>query len=657
MSRRSARRPDDSGTALILALTFLALFGVVVGVILQFAAVGFRTTVSVRSLAVNRAAANGAIDGAVNYLTKSANQQIGSAPYSGGCYNLPSSSRQPAAAVQCLARSGSGAGAVANLDTQPGQAVLGQSGNSSEGYVQAAGSASLVTGSVIGDQSVSLGAGSTLGVTSGAVTATTTCNTPATGVSPACQVGSLPTNPGSGFSSIATNGDSPIASTSVGLAAVPACPAAKVITLSPGIYQSAAALNALTTGGACAGALVWFQPGIYYMNFADASDTWNLSDSAADVVGGTLTFGLPASRPSALPSFPTAATPAYSACDVTKNGVVFIFGGDSRMNVTGSKVQLCAPPNTANQHVAVWGPSVASTLSGTTVSQSVPPSGGWSGKCSSTGDTTDPLTGTVRHSAKVSSAGNVCSLPFAPTGLAGLLPSDATGIYLSITVAGSEQGSGYTQMTYTPPGGGTATTQIFSPNCTNGCGTEVAVNSTAVSFGPVTLSDLSAVSLVLGVVNNNNAPITAWLDNPLLVINFTEPLQLTSGAVAANGGSGYAPGSATTAAVVRTSGIGRLAVHGTIYAPRAAVDISETLVANDVVDRGVLARDVYLATTFATGYTGPVVSIPPVIQSPRQVSLTASVAGVPLVRAEVRFTDPTGTANGGVPHVLSWSAQ
>jgi hypothetical protein len=463
---------------------------------------------------------------------------------------------------------------------------------------------------------------------------------------------------------MATNVDVPLnmdpalpGAPNIGLSTVPTCPASKVITMSPGIYQSAAALNALTTGGTCAGSLVWFQPGTYYMNFADASDTWNLSDTTGDVVGGTLTFALPASRPSALPSFPTAATPTYSACDATKKGVIFIFGGDSRMNVTGSKVQLCAPPNSGNQQVAVWGPSAGYTVGGTTGSQSVVPSGGWTGKCSSAGDTTDPLTGTVRHSAKVASAGNVCSLPFTPAGLTSLLPADAYNIQLTVTVSGSEQGSGYTQMTYTPPGGGTPTTQIFTPNCTNGCPTEVAANSVPpLVFSVAQVSDLSTVNLLLGVVNNNNAPITAWVDNPVIVITYSEPLQATSGAVAASA-TPYSPSTASTAAIVRTSGAGRLAVHGTIYAPGAAVDISETSVVNDIVDRGVIARDLYMATTIGAGYAGPVVSIPPLTVNPRQLSLTASVGGVPLVRAEVQFTDSTGTVNGGVPHVLSWSGQ
>lgn len=667
MSRRvaRARSGDDSGTALILALAFLALFGLVVGVILQFGAVGFRTTGSVRSLALNRAAANGALDGAVNLLSKS--QQLGLDPYSTGCYTLPASALQPSAAVQCLARTGSGAGGTANLGTQPAQAVYGTSTTSSEGYVQAAGTSSLVTGSVIGDKTVSVGAGSTLGVTSGTVTSTATCSTPATGVSPACQVGPLPTNLGTGFNSLATNGDvalnttPAVPATTVGLATVPTCAASKVMTLSPGIYRSAAALNALTTGGTCAGSLLWFKPGIYYMNFSDASDVWNLTDTFSDVVGGTLSFTLPASRSSTGPStvpFPAGNGSTASGCDITQDGVMFIFGGDSRMNVSGSKVQLCAPPNTSNQRVAVWGPSAASSLSGTTVSQSLAPSGAWSGKCSGAGDATDPLTGTVRHSAKVASAGNACSLPFSPTGLANLLPPDATQIYLSISDDGSEQGSGYTQMTYAPPGGGAPITQTFSPNCTNGCGTEVAATwTTPAAFGPLALSDLNTVSLLLGVVNNNNQPITAWFDNPVLVVTFTEPLAKTSGAVASAGAGGYSPADASTAAIIRTSGSGRLALHGTIYAPLAAVDISETSVANDVVDRGVWARDVYLGTTLAGGYTGPVVSIPPVVQNARQVSLTASVGGVPLVRAEVKFTDSTGTVNGGVPHVLSWSGQ
>ena len=85
--------------------------------------------------------------------------------------------------------------------------------------------------------------------------------------------------------------------------------------------------------------------------------------------------------------------------------------------------------------------------------------------------------------------------------------------------------------------------------------------------------------------------------------------------------------------------------------------LSETSVVNDIVDRGVIVRDLWTATTIGSAYTGPLISIPPLLQAPRQLSLTAQIAGVSVLRAEVQFTDSAGTANGSVPHVLTWSQQ
>jgi hypothetical protein len=658
---RLRRRGDDEGAALLLALAFLAMFGVTAALLLQFVWGGFQAAKVTHASNVSRTAANGAVDGAVNVLSRSTS--IGLDPYSGTCFNLPASTLQPAVAVQCLARSGSGVGATGSSLNQPKQGVLTEATAASEGYVQAAGTADVVQGGVYAANVVSVGAGSTLSVTQGPLVAGTTCSTPATGVAPSCQTGTVDysardfgyrdpaASPAPPAYAPNINNTTPVTSVTLGLATVPACPASKVVTLSPGIYRSAAALNALT-GGGCAGALVWLQPGVYDMDFADASDTWTLSDTAADVVGGTLTFTLPAARPSTVP-FPTAASPSSSGCDTTGSGVVLVFAGDSRMTDSGSRTQLCAPPNSSKQQVAVWGPSTDQVLSGAVPSQTVAPSSSWSGKCAGSGDQVDPATGTLRHFAKVASQGNSCNLSFAPTGLSALVPSDATGIVLTVTNSGDEQGSGYTQATYTPPGGTTSPPAVFTPNCSLGCGSETAFTA-SVSFSPAQVSDLNNFSLVLSVVNNNQAPISAWLDSPVLTITYSEPVPKTSGAVAT---FGYAPASGTTAAVVRASGSGRLSVHGTIYAPLAALDLSETNAVNDLVDRGVVVRDLWMSTTIGSAYTGPLISVPPLIQAPRQLSLTAQIAGVGVVRAEVQFTDSTGTANGAVPHVLTWSQQ
>ncbi|MDQ1604563.1 MAG: hypothetical protein QOE01_2408, partial [Actinomycetota bacterium] len=58
-------RPDD-GSALVLAMVFLMIFGAWIGVVLQFAATGQDITGSVRAEATNTYSGGGALDGAIN---------------------------------------------------------------------------------------------------------------------------------------------------------------------------------------------------------------------------------------------------------------------------------------------------------------------------------------------------------------------------------------------------------------------------------------------------------------------------------------------------------------------------------------------------------------------------------------------------------------
>ena len=60
------------------------------------------------------------------------------------------------------------------------------------------------------------------------------------------------------------------------------------------------------------------------------------------------------------------------------------------------------------------------------------------------------------------------------------------------------------------------------------------------------------------------------------------------------------------------------------------------------------------------GNAGPLISIPPLNQSPRDVVIEAfdAASSVLLLRAEVSFTDPANAlSNGRKPAVLFWSHQ
>jgi hypothetical protein len=115
---------------------------------------------------------------------------------------------------------------------------------------------------------------------------------------------------------------------------VPGCPNGTAkITFQPGVYTDRNSLNNLW-GNSCDAQVFDFRPGIYWFNFSGA---WELDE-------GTTVAGSAA----ALPSTPAAIGDLEQACPspLTTNdpsaGVVFIFGGEARLLITGSaKVALC----------------------------------------------------------------------------------------------------------------------------------------------------------------------------------------------------------------------------------------------------------------------------------------------------------------------------
>lgn len=131
----------------------------------------------------------------------------------------------------------------------------------------------------------------------------------------------------------------PNASTAPTTRAVPACPASRVVKFTAGTYTNLNALNLLSNGVGCTDAVLWFQPGIYYFNF---SGNWNLGGANIKVVGGAaLGWNTNGTKP---------AIPFPNACDATKPGVQFIFGGGAGTTVSLNKssMELCGPKDTNN---------------------------------------------------------------------------------------------------------------------------------------------------------------------------------------------------------------------------------------------------------------------------------------------------------------------
>ena len=111
---------------------------------------------------------------------------------------------------------------------------------------------------------------------------------------------------------------------------------------------------------------------------------------------------------------------------------------------------------------------------------------------------------------------------------------------------------------------------------------------------------------------------------------------------------------AVTCPVLRGTGAtAKMAIKGTVYVPLGAVDLSMTGQLNAVTQRGIVARTLHLGLTPGATYTVGLVTLPG--SENRQVLLTAVVAGVPRLRAEVTIDDALGAVPGTSVTVNSWS--
>jgi hypothetical protein len=392
------RRHSDEGATLIIVLIIVTVIGVVLGVVLSLVDNNVRSSVGI----ADEANLSYGIDGAAQVAVKQLQQgkfpgsNCATTTVESSLFNnwIPASGSSSGAsmAIQCIPNpsntNGSGQG-----NTSPGSALLtlGSGTGGEDGIWDGSSNNATfkVSGGIFSNSNINLGSKSSGTGASGnqksvienvATTSyiyamsncspngpgsiivhgatTTTCNYSSNPLSSQDRRGMDPRLvPGHG-----TSFDLPTAPTSA--AAVPACTGKKVYELQPGLYTSATQLNALTnTGnnGACDGSIVHFNHGTYYFNFTDASPAahkW--TTSSAYVVAGTPTANLKVSSPPVM----TVANPACygpgTAQSTTTSGVLFVFGGDSRMDFTHSgssngDIEICASNAASGPPVAIYG--------------------------------------------------------------------------------------------------------------------------------------------------------------------------------------------------------------------------------------------------------------------------------------------------------------
>lgn len=387
MIAASRLRRDDDGTSLLIVLIIVTVVALVLGTVMSEIDTSVRSTVTLNDATSVYYGIDGAAQVAVRQLQKGnfqanncASSTDESAPFNGWVSNN-GSSQGGSIRVHCDLSTNGGVDPN-SANTSPGSAILtlatvasGEDGiyiNSTAPGV----SPVKVRGGIFSNSTINVAAGqlqntwapttdpnaktyvAARGNCSGTILYTAAYGTLACNLGAVSDTRSL--DPGS-LSPHGGSYDPPLASTAN--ATISVCgPSDKYQTVTPGRLTSAAALNALT---GCQRGIVWFQPGTYYFDFQDSGESnriWNVQN--VFVVAGTPSSASVLTATPSTTTWPNACVAPTPTGTTTGTGAEFVFGGNSRMQVThqgnpGGQVTICASNTTAatggGPPIAVYG--------------------------------------------------------------------------------------------------------------------------------------------------------------------------------------------------------------------------------------------------------------------------------------------------------------
>lgn len=626
---RPATDEREHGAALVLALVFLSLFGLAVAAVLAFADSDLRGSRSVQDQREVVFAADGAVESVIGTIRPTATVGV-DAPGTCAATTVPAVNAE-SVTVTCTPQPGSGLGGGGGGGS-PASAILTLSQDPTElGIRQLSNSLLNINGDVISNSAIQVDAANTQMNVQGKVTARGTCTTSKITATPG------PVTCGVGSGAIANSSDPnypPAVSLPPAVASVPAC-SSSVARFSPGTYNSATALN---TSMGCAGVL-WFQPGVYYFNFTNGgTHVWTINNSNLDLVAGMPNGWNPASPTRPVLPFPggckTGTDPAPN------DGIQFIFGGDSRISILAGQVELCAQPSAADPQIAIYGSKGTQTPGSATL---VPTGAG------ATSFSNIPGAYTIGDGQTATASDGTVSIT-----LTGFVPPAIPAGSSMTTIARithRETGDVSGQSLEVAKGG----TSCSLPGLT--ARDPMGEDSFDLSSCLTAPDDLAALTATYKVTSKKNKIANAELDGIAFDVTWLSPgLVPQSGCITA---PGYAAIDGGHCPLVATDGAQtNVAIAGTIYAPLAPLDIQLTNAAAQFISRGVISRVLWTAITPASGFAGAVFAIPSPggPRQPRKVQLTASIAGVPKLRALITIDDgPDGLTPGRTVTVNQWT--
>lgn len=636
-------RRDDDGVMLILAMAFMALFGVFAASLLGAVETGTRAHRAFAAHGEFGAAAEAAVEAAIEVVRT--DLLAGRDPALGG--RCPGSSPIPQftvngvqADVTCQGQPGSGSGGPVN-STAPGHAILSLGSDPLEDGITRNGTAGVsVDGRVFSHSTIRSPAG--VFTVNGRVDAVGVCTGTIVSLAPPLHC----SNQAGGAADPASTADPeypPAITFAPPHRDVPACPASGVIALEPGWYDDASALNALTDGS-CLGRSIHLLPdasgvGAFYFDFKNAGEhQWLIDDTTMKVIGGTpkgWVAGVPAAVPGACKTS-TDPAPNY--------GVQVILGGDSRIKVNRGGVELCAQPTANGPQIAVYGvaagtgPSFAAAPATTTVANDgfISP---------------DQATGQPDSSVALATGSATRSITLG--GFGSIVPANAAVTSVTVRVTHQDlQDVGAVRVTVLPGGGGAACPTI-SLGISSAMRADGDVgNASACLTNAVAVNGMRVkVDAVPAFPGDALRPMVERLDAVTIEVAYGgNGLQGASGCVIAT------PYPTTGCARLETGDQATLSIRGTVYTPKAALHFRFGSASVQSVDRGIIGRTVRLEGSVGVSIPGaPVGTSAPTTRTDRVVRFEASIAGVPRVRAEVTFRDGGGLTPGASVEITSWS--
>ena len=492
------RRPrGEDGSALLIALIFATVFSLFVASVVSFTEVGLLASKGYEARAKSAYAVDGAVNAAINRYGASEPCDDFTAPVGPGGEPI----NGQGVVVHCAAgtRVSTPVNALLSLGDVPGEEGIDSTSDQR------------VLGNIVSNSSVR--SSGTL-VVQGEVSAQGGCSPlPRIQTAPPvplhCSNANPPADPGLGRDPDYTRASEvvPVRRT---VDACPADPDPRIVRLRPGYYDDSELmrLNALTNG-ACIGVVVWFRPGLYYLDFTflhgapdPAAGRWTVTDSTVRVIGGT-----PAGWDDT--DLVPAPTGVPGTCDLDRPGVQIVMGGQgTRLEVVAGKVEVCAEPVTTDQQIAIFG--VRAGLSSHLLAPTVV-----SGPTGFTGTTHALTIGEQPPSAPTEPLTAVAVLsqgsPSASITLSGFKPAIPTGSVIDAAVleVAHKDDAGVSSVTVsatgeTPGPGCASTPHVLSPSPTltvesidlKACGLttaaayqDLAVTYTASTAGATAVSD------------------------------------------------------------------------------------------------------------------------------------------------------------------------